>query len=173
MPAKKISYYSSWSTTMTGIKETFTRWGVRDWDIESPASRRGDYTRTSGVPEERLVRLTFRHPKGHQIELESAAQACAADNLRVLYLAVEGLRKNEVRGLSDVMSAAYLQLAPPAGSIRRDPHEVLGVRKDSPPEVVEAAYKALAKLRHPDVGGSAEQMAELNAARDAVLGSVI
>ena len=171
MTARKIAYYATWSQTMQGIKETFHRWGVPDWDIESPAQRRGDYEKRTLPPEQRLVQISFQHPKGHRVELESSAQASPADNLRVLYLAVEGLRKNEVRGLADVMTAAYLQLAPPEGSIQRDPYEVLGVRKDSPPEVVEAAYKALARVRHPDAGGTDEQMAELNRAFAAVKGS--
>ena len=167
---RKITYYAGWAETQRDIRDTFGRWGVRDWSIESPAQKRGDYERRTLPPEQRLVRLSFHHPKGHQIALESAAQDTPAGNLRVLYLAVEGLRKNEVRGLADVMTAAYLQLAPPEGSIQRDPYEVLGVRPDSPPEVVEAAYRALARIRHPDAGGTAEEMAELNRAHDALRG---
>ena len=169
--AKQITYYTTWSATMSGIKDTFHRWGVSEWNIESPAQRQRDYERRRLAPEQRLVRISFRHPKGHLVNLESSAQYSPAANLRVLYLAVEGLRKNEVRGLADMMRAAYLQLAPPEGSIQRDPYEVLGVRHDSPPEVVEAAYRALAKVRHPDAGGSDEQMAELNRAIAAVKGS--
>jgi curved DNA-binding protein CbpA len=47
-----------------------------------------------------------------------------------------------------------------------DPFEVLGVTKTASPEVVRAAYKALAKQLHPDrIGtGSNEKMAEVNAA---------
>ena len=169
--AKPITYYATWSQTMVDIKETFYRWGVAEWNIESPAQRRGDYARRGLAPEQRLVQLSFLHPKGHRVELESSAQDSPAANLRVLYLAAEGLRMNEVRGLADVMTAAYLQLAPPEGSIQRDPHEVLGVRPDSPPEVVEAAYRALARVRHPDAGGTDELMAELNKAFAAVKGA--
>lgn len=48
------------------------------------------------------------------------------------------------------------------GSLLRTPHQVLHVTTDAPWEVVEAAYRALAKLKHPDVpGGSTEAFQSL------------
>ena len=53
-----------------------------------------------------------------------------------------------------------------------DPHAVLGVGPDSPPDELSAAYRELAKRWHPDVvppGGGVEaerRMAEINAAYD-------
>lgn len=37
---------------------------------------------------------------------------------------------------------------------------------DAPPEVLRAAFKALARLHHPDVGGSEESMKRINAAME-------
>ena len=54
----------------------------------------------------------------------------------------------------------------------KDPHAVLGVGPDSPPDELSAAYRELAKRWHPDVvpsgsGAEAERrMAEINAAYD-------
>src|ERR1035437_7427927 len=45
-----------------------------------------------------------------------------------------------------------------------DPYRVLQVVPDAEPEVIQAAYRALARKHHPDVGGSEVQMAMLNAA---------
>ena len=46
-----------------------------------------------------------------------------------------------------------------------DPFEVLGVSQNASPEVIRAAYKALAKEFHPDrATGNNGKMAELNAA---------
>jgi len=45
-----------------------------------------------------------------------------------------------------------------------DPYRVLQVTPDAEPEVIQAAYRALARKHHPDVGGSELQMAMLNAA---------
>jgi curved DNA-binding protein CbpA len=50
-------------------------------------------------------------------------------------------------------------------SIARDPYEILQLSTSAVPEVVEAAYRALAMLHHPDRSGepdAAEAMAELN-----------
>ena len=53
-----------------------------------------------------------------------------------------------------------------------NPHAILGVPAGAPPDELLAAYRALAKQLHPDVRGddrrSAAQMAELNAAYDAL-----
>jgi curved DNA-binding protein CbpA len=46
----------------------------------------------------------------------------------------------------------------------RDPYQVLQVTPDAEPEVIQAAYRALARKYHPDMGGSDQQMAKLNAA---------
>jgi hypothetical protein len=45
-----------------------------------------------------------------------------------------------------------------------DPWTVLHVAPGAPPEVVRAAYLALAKVHHPDLGGDAEKMKQINAA---------
>lgn len=44
----------------------------------------------------------------------------------------------------------------------------LYVLPTAPPEVIRAAYRALTKMRHPDVGGSVAVMQELNAAFERV-----
>jgi hypothetical protein len=49
-----------------------------------------------------------------------------------------------------------------------DSFAVLGLLQTAVPEVCEAAYKALVKLNHPDVGGNTEIMKQINAAWDKV-----
>lgn len=51
-----------------------------------------------------------------------------------------------------------------------DPHAVLGLDPDAPPEEAAAQYRRLAKQWHPDVAGSegARRMAEINSAYDLV-----
>ncbi len=62
-----------------------------------------------------------------------------------------------------------------AGAARRpsspnDPVEaalaVLGLRRDAPAVVIQAAWRALCRVHHPDVGGDVERMKRINAARD-------
>lgn len=50
----------------------------------------------------------------------------------------------------------------------RDPYRVLYLRPDAPPEVIRAAYRALANLYHPDKGGDGVRMAELNVAYEQI-----
>lgn len=50
--------------------------------------------------------------------------------------------------------------------------EVLCVSRDAGAQAIAAAYRSLAAQHHPDRGGSAEQMAELNRARREALDSI-
>ena len=99
---------------------------------------------------------------GKPVTLSMGNQKRAVDNLRVLFLAVESMRLNEKRGISDVVESAYLQLAAPAQAI--DPYDVLEIREHASLEVAEAAYKAKVRRLHPDTGGSDHQMKILNQA---------
>ncbi len=52
---------------------------------------------------------------------------------------------------------------PPPQSIA-SPFQTLYLLPNAPPEVIKAAYKALAKIHHPDARGSSEKMIEINRA---------
>jgi hypothetical protein len=52
----------------------------------------------------------------------------------------------------------------------RDPFEVLGIERDASLAQAREARRRLAFDRHPDRGGSADEMREINAAFDAVVG---
>lgn len=45
-----------------------------------------------------------------------------------------------------------------------DPYAVLQVARDAEPEVIRAAFRALARKHHPDFGGDPRRMADLNEA---------
>ena len=49
------------------------------------------------------------------------------------------------------------------------PFQVLGVSAQASRAEIETAYRRLASEHHPDRGGDAQQMARINAARDALL----
>ncbi len=147
----------SWYETTRQLGETFDKWGVFDWTLSNPRGSRS--MKSYQEEDERTVRLSYTL-RGKQVSLVMGTQARAVDNLRVLYLAVEAMRMNEKRGISDVIESAYLQLAAPQQE--RSPWEVLGIIEGSPLEVAEAAYKVRARKAHPDAGGSEEQMKALN-----------
>ncbi len=54
--------------------------------------------------------------------------------------------------------------APPPRTTPRTEYHVLHLQPSAPPELVEAAYRTLTKLYHPDRGGDTETMAAINAA---------
>lgn len=107
--------------------------------------------------------------EGHPVRIKYGLQDQYRDNLRAIYLTLEGIRMAYKRGLGDLMTntvSQMLQLG--AAAQARDPYEVLGLRPDAPLEVAEASYKALAKTAHPDSGGNDSLMTELNAAIDLI-----
>lgn len=165
MTTYRLATDLSWARTQDDLAETFRLWDVNRWSIHCKLARRFA-DRSYQTREERRVELRYVKQR-HEVYLEMDRQERAVDNLRVLYLAVEAMRLNERRGLAEVIGEAYLQL-PPGSPRVHDPYEVLGVRPDTDMEVIEAAYRALAKKLHPDTGGSVEKMQELNTALERI-----
>jgi DnaJ-domain-containing protein 1 len=146
--------------TRRNIADEFDRWNsqadarvVTDWDL--PFLKDGT--------KHAEVRFNLR---GNTVTMRIDAWDDFSTNLRCAYLNIKDMRLTEARGGAVGMRDAYLQLAAPAKV--RDPYEVLGVRSDSPVEVIEGAYKALAKKHHPDAGGDAEAFKAVQAAWEAV-----
>jgi hypothetical protein len=69
---------------------------------------------------------------------------------------------NEKRGIAEVLQSAYMQLG--EGVSQKSAYEILQIMPDAPLEVAEASYRARVKAAHPDAGGSAEAVIELNEA---------
>ena len=84
-----------------------------------------------------------------------------AQNIAAIAAHLDAVRAIERHGVAtvDQMMGAFVALPAP-----RQWFDVLGVRPDSPLEVAEAAYRSLARDNHPDVGGDADAMSEINAA---------
>jgi hypothetical protein len=144
--------------TRREIEECFAKWGIEEFRIP----------RDKGGGEWGAAKVIF-HVNEQQQVMECSRFYYYRDNLRALYLILDSLRKAQERGiLKELARAAVAMLPPGEGVSRRAPHEVLGIQPDAPLEVAEAAWKALARTRHPDVGGSEEAMQELNAAIEAI-----
>ena len=153
----------TWHQTMQELEDQMRLWGITQWETNYPKGARADAR--SQKEEDRTVKLTY-YKNGKPVMLVMGKQNRAVDNLRVLYLAVEAMRLNERRGISDVLESAYLQLASPTQEI--DPYELLEIRPDASLEVAEAVYKAKVRNIHPDRGGSEEHMKALNQAIDEI-----
>lgn len=91
-------------------------------------------------------------------------------NLQAIYHVLEARRTELRHGTLALVRATFkgfvAALAPPGA---KDWTEVLGLPHTASAAAINARFRELAKERHPDHGGSAEMMAELNAARDQAL----
>jgi DnaJ-domain-containing protein 1 len=105
----------------------------------------------------------------------AALQGCTArlEHLEQEYGALEewnrtlASQNRQLReAVAQAMAARVAAAAHGAGAEGQDPYAVLGVTREAPPEVIEAAFKALAKLHHPDRGRSKKVMQRINQAHD-------
>jgi hypothetical protein len=94
-----------------------------------------------------------------------------ATNLHAIALIIEGRRREARYGTDWAQEATWSVFEYPAlpqvagDAIGSRPwRDVLGLNGEATAEVAEAAFKALARTHHPDVGGDAPKMAELNEA---------
>lgn len=88
------------------------------------------------------------------------------DNIQAIRHTIAALRGIARWGSGDMLEAAFtgFQALPAPSSAVKDWWQVLFVRRGAPLTEIEKAYRDMARLAHPDNGGSDEQMAELNAA---------
>ena len=120
------------------------------------------YATDRGLVHDPGVALYFAY-RGKQHCMACDRYEAVYDNMHALALTIEALRGIERWGSSEMQARTFQgfgALPPP-----EEPwHEILQVRADSPLEVAEAAYKALAKRAHPDAGGDPALMGKLNRA---------
>lgn len=116
-----------------------------------------------------VVYFTLR---GRKIALACDKWDRAEHNLRAIAYTLEAKRAVERYGCAS-QEAEYrgYEALPPLASQEPepDPYEVLGVARGAAQDVVDAAYRALAKRTHPDtVGGSTEAFQRLQRARERI-----
>lgn len=152
------------ASTRADIEVEFSRWNqqagtavVTDWDL--PMAKTGLL----------YAEVTFLL-RGQKVPVRVDRWGDFSTNLRCCYLVIRDMRLAEARGVTAALQQAYAAL--PAPKQQRDPWEVLQLRPGASVEMVEAAYRMLAKTAHPDAGGSDAAMAELNDAKERALAGV-
>lgn len=157
------------ATAQAKIESEMRLVGARGWVVSmAPAYFKG--------ARDPAVALWFNaRPKGPNLPAELRVLACdkyakADGNLHAIALTLDRLRALERYGaytVEQAMEGARAALPPPAGA--ESPHwsETLAVGRDWPLAAIEAIWKSKAEKAHPDRGGSADEMAALNAAMDA------
>lgn len=113
------------------------------------------------------IYFTFR---GRATVLAADRYYLVADNIAAIAAHIESLRRIERHGVGTMEQALAGYKALPADTAANW-RAVFGFAADSTPTLdqVDQAYKAAAKLHHPDVGGSEINMAHVNRARDYAL----
>lgn len=97
------------------------------------------------------------------------------ENMHAIGKTIEALRGIARWGTGDMLDSAVSGFAalpaPIVAGMKRPWREVLGFSGDYAvhAELVKERYRSRASMAHPDKGGSAQEMAELNAARDEAL----
>lgn len=175
---------------MEALTQTMQRAGVASCHVESPfATARGAELRKAGrapqTEEQRTVTLVVDlgplwrgHAEAQQIRITAKRRDTAVENLDALQRAFETIRLTAVRDLDGIVFRLYAQMFPPAApqqqqtpppqqqhvNSSRGAYAMLHIADNAPLAVAEAAYRALVKDAHPDVGGAHERMLVLNAA---------
>lgn len=92
-------------------------------------------------------------------------------NVRAVSATIQALRAIERHGSSALLEQAFTGFValPPARAAEPSWWEALGVSPGATVEEIEAAHRQLAFEAHPDRGGDAARMAQINRARDVAL----
>lgn len=182
----------TWAQLETELDHTFSLWPGSGYQLESMfVGAKAAVKRKAGSAgqrmEERAVTLrcdvwipptNTRPGQRRPVVLTMARESTALDNLEVLARTVEWIRMAHVRNIHRPIVKLLRQMypearqeqqppPPPPGQERvrsSGPYAALHVADDAPLEVAEAAYRALVKTVHPDMGGYHAAMVALNAA---------
>lgn len=167
-----VTTKKSWASIVDDIEESFRKWGnvAQGWRVDTLLAPRSA-TKQNQTPQERTVTLHWAR-RGKTFNITMGRQWRAVDNLLVVWLIVETLRLNEARGYAQHVAEVYRTEFPtlPAPNqstpttVTASPYTLLFVLPNASLAVCEAAYRALAKEAHVDVGGSDQQMRMLNTA---------
>lgn len=154
------------------------RYGAKELVLSSNfrLTQYGLPSKNFGVPEDQGVAIYFTL-KGKQMVMAQDGHTRAEENLRALALVLKYLRGVEDLGGGTMMEKAFAgfeALPAPGAHVTRSWRQILGVEHHGPLDAaaINALYRNRAREVHPDVGGSAEAMAELNRARNEGLRAV-
>lgn len=168
-------YDLSISAALTRVQEEVRRMGGTGLRVDTDLRVRNDglpYSKQA-APEDPGVVVAFRLSGNKAVVFPCDRYSKVEQNLAAIAATLEAKRAIERHGVSTVEREFEGYAALPASIPlpgKRPAWDVLGVSPDAPPNVIEAAFKALALERHPDRGGTNAAFVELSDARMTMLG---
>lgn len=154
------------SESVMRILDSLKLLGVGDWNtiISTNVQVRLDGLPRSGQaePNDAGAAVYWKTKTGQQKVMAIDRYDRVADNLAAIAATLEAMRAIDRHGGAEILDRAFTGfVALPAP---RDWREVLEIKDPVFLEGVKIQYRNLAQKRHPDLGGTAAAMAELNAA---------
>ena len=165
---EKAQFQVTVGAAVQGIRYQVDRLGGVEVVISTNIELRKDgYPRGDRpMPQDKGVAVYFKL-KGKPMSFACDRWNTVKDNMRAIERTIEALRSIERWGSGSMVEQAFTGFA--ALPSPEQPFQVLGVGANASREEVERAYRLLAAKHHPDRGGDEQQMARINAARDAML----
>lgn len=163
---------ASWSKSLEDLDEVLARIDASNVVLSTNMPlRRDGWPRAIGEqPEDPGAALYFRrHEHPYVIACDTYDRVVC--NVRAIYKTLEALRTIERHGSSSLMEQAFAGFSalPPARQGMRPWREVLGIppgkrfpEKRSELRFAERKFRELTRKHHPDGGGDAERMIEIN-----------
>ena len=164
----------NWTESLALLRAELRRLGAQSIVISTNQQLRQDgepYAQVRKI-DDPGVAVYFRLD-GDQLCFPCDRWSSIAHNLRAITLHIEAMRAQQRYGVGTAKQAftGYKALTATAGE--SEPWwTVLGIPEDSNVDQVKAAHRSAAALAHPDRGGSADQMARINTARDRALAEI-
>lgn len=155
--------------------ELLDRIGADDWRLSTAAPHRKKDGRpyADATPDDPGAVIRWSKD-GNQYAVACDHYTDLRSNVRAIGLYIREKRKMQDRPVvtgQDEFATARLPSGDEDDAIAAapPPHEVLGVARDAPDSVVEAAARELTKQHHPDRGGDPEQFKRVRRAKERLL----
>ncbi len=161
------SPYWTFAEARDGLFEEIGRLGGKSIVLSTnfPTDRYGIPIEKGRRPDDNGVAIYFQF-RGKAMVMACDMHTRAEENMRSLTLAIEAMRQLDRHGGGTMMERAFEGFAALPAPGTTSWWQIMQIGSDATIEQIEAAFRRLARERHPDAGGSHDMMSELNRARD-------
>lgn len=178
-PHKRVHnwrYKTSDRQCRSDLIDELDRLDARDFVLSTdiPVRKDGMPYANHRMPDDPGVAVYWTDNEGRPWSIACDAWDRVWHNMRALYYAISGIRAIERSGASQLLERAYRgfnALPADAGMGKGWWRQVFGIAEGTSVtrHQIETLYRALVRKRHPDYGGTHDEMVLLNRARDAAM----